>query len=449
MPLPVILPVAPDANDQARGVFISYSHKDAKAAERLFNALGPMIEADPGLRLSKERVFYDKKRLKAAEQWREELQRALESSQVFIFLVSDDSLNSEFCRKKELEFAVARGMIIFAVILKKITDAWARIPIGVDATGKQWFLGDRGVLPKDDGFQMREISQWGKPDAAWAAVTAGISATLRSAASPMPQGMSAPAAVIPGAAPLLPFLCDRSDPISRFEAKFQARAERALLLILKGIPHDAAAKFWDRLVLEYLTEDAENRGIRCQANRPWAGLPTPEYVLEDRGAADSLVLSSLLRSLSGRLPAQPSIAALEAALQNGGGLMPVYATLRPGSAEAQCAIVTALVQYLERCASGIPSRLAVCLSIEQPDLFGRRLLDDWKLGALKNTLGIEVGPLPLVEWPDVREWHLVRQIEDKFAISEGQLEEAVGTQPQRMASFRERVAPLLGLTRNR
>jgi hypothetical protein len=112
-------------------------------------------------------------------------------------------------------------------------------------------------------------------------------------------------------------------------------------------------------------------------------------------------------------------------------------------------IVTALEQYLEQCAPGIPSRLAVCLSIEQSDLFGRRLLDDWKLGALKNTLVVEVGPLPLVEWLDVREWHQVRQIEDKFGVSEDQLEQVVGTDPQRMASFRERVAPLLGLNRNK
>lgn len=85
----------PVATSSARkGVFISYSHADAQWLERLQKHLKP---------LQRDGVeVWDDTRLKAGEQWREEIRQALAAAKVAILLISADFLASDFIVTNEL-----------------------------------------------------------------------------------------------------------------------------------------------------------------------------------------------------------------------------------------------------------------------------------------------------------------------------------------------------------
>lgn len=77
-----------------KGVFISYSHADAEWLERLQKHLKP---------LQRDGVeVWDDTRLKAGEQWRDEIRDALAAAKVAILLISADFLASDFIVTNEL-----------------------------------------------------------------------------------------------------------------------------------------------------------------------------------------------------------------------------------------------------------------------------------------------------------------------------------------------------------
>lgn len=87
-------PMAPGKPSARRGVFVSYSHADAEWLERLQKHLKP---------LQREGVdVWDDTRLKAGEQWREEIREALAATKVAILLISADFLASDFIVTDEL-----------------------------------------------------------------------------------------------------------------------------------------------------------------------------------------------------------------------------------------------------------------------------------------------------------------------------------------------------------
>lgn len=409
-----------------------------------------MIISEPDLRLADP--FLDQERLKAGEKWYGELQRELDLSEIFFFLISFNSLNSDFCVKNELAVAVSRKKHIIPVLLQDAGE-WRGFPAGTDGEGNDRQLGSFGVLPKDDRFDLRPVDRFGKRSEAWSSVTRSVVAALRGQQgtrsvdrprtdSQQLTGLSAPA--------LLPYLCDRSDPITRFVEKQRLQGERALLLLLKGIPDDKACKFWERLVFEYLPNEAGSQGVPTGPIRPLVDLPSPEYVVENPADTERLVLRSLLTSLvKARLSTRdPVVADLEHALQGSAGLVPLYATLDPCSRARKERRVRALVDCIEKCAS-TPAlgHLAVCIAVERPDMLGMSLAEQWEIQGHKNTLVIELGPLPQVSSFDVRDWHLRRQIEERYGVYEEQIMNAVGDKPLRMAAFRDRVAPLLHINR--
>ena len=96
------------------GIFISYSHKDARHLERL------MIHLKPVVRNLKIDVWDDTK-IVAGQQWRDEIKEAMGRAKVAILLVSADFLASDFIIANELPpilgAAKAEGVQIFSVII--------------------------------------------------------------------------------------------------------------------------------------------------------------------------------------------------------------------------------------------------------------------------------------------------------------------------------------------
>ena len=76
-------------------IFISYSHQDEKLFKELLVHLKPW--QDQGIL----DVWTDQ-RLKASQNWHEEIQQAIDSAAVAVLLISPDFMASDYIRKHEI-----------------------------------------------------------------------------------------------------------------------------------------------------------------------------------------------------------------------------------------------------------------------------------------------------------------------------------------------------------
>src|SRR4051812_38776240 len=94
-------------------IFVSYSHNDRAAPQRLQGHLRPLERF--GLHL------WDDTRIRPGDRWLEEITQAIEDARAIILLVSADFLASDFIRRKELpellKTAEGRGAVVLPVIL--------------------------------------------------------------------------------------------------------------------------------------------------------------------------------------------------------------------------------------------------------------------------------------------------------------------------------------------
>ena len=75
-------------------VFVSYAHKDRKWADELMTFLAPWIR-------DKRVDLWDDSRIQLGDNWRTEIQKAIEEATVAVLLVTKDFLASDFITKHE------------------------------------------------------------------------------------------------------------------------------------------------------------------------------------------------------------------------------------------------------------------------------------------------------------------------------------------------------------
>ncbi len=171
-------------------VFISYSHKDeirgcsqvepgSGYPKVFYSRLKAAIAAHRDL-LTSEEIFFDDARLGTEPVWRPAIEKALDECWLLIFLVSPDSILSDFCMTKEIPRALLRGARVVTVVLRPSPD-WHGIEVSDPASGR--VLGELGEfhtggLPKAGG-NTKAVSDWGSEDDAWAKTCEGILAFLR------------------------------------------------------------------------------------------------------------------------------------------------------------------------------------------------------------------------------------------------------------------------------
>lgn len=95
-------------------IFVSYSHKDVKARERLITHITPLID-------SGHIELWDDQQIEAGEDWKHAIQEALNRAEMAILLISANFLASKHCTKLEIsqffQARTERGLRIVPIIL--------------------------------------------------------------------------------------------------------------------------------------------------------------------------------------------------------------------------------------------------------------------------------------------------------------------------------------------
>jgi hypothetical protein len=430
-----------------------------------------------GIDLSPAQVFFDQERLKTVDRWTVAIEQALQECEVFIFLVSANSLDSPFCMERELQQAVLRGVPVVPVLLTRVHGWGDQGPSGIPS----FRLGHchSGGLPKGPDANALPVSHWSHEDDAWARVCADLDtllserlATTGSPASPpkpvMPW-LAAPApvaagtaatatpAAVDGAAPqsvlpmgamgvmgmagpaaapsrtppptLLPYFCNQTAVLDRFEEDLipwnPLAQDQALLVLAKGTYEDGLEPFLDRLRRDYLLNHSKApvRDTQLTAVLGWVGsVGRDDERLVCRMAANLYQALGLPRDeafSSGMAPL--GTAAVESALRRQNSVTYLWAQLPEelGPREAG-ASVRALLTFLERgTAAGVLGRLEIVLSIATPDLVKRpQLRKDWKLKGFAKTHVVELAPLVPIDRAAAAHWHLQHRLEERFGLSQ-------------------------------
>ena len=137
--------------------FVSYAHKDAEYLQSMRAALSP-------LRRLNKLVLWDDHAIDAGAQWHETIFRELDEADIVLFLVSADSIHSDFCYTKELTAAMdaaSRGeKLVVAIRLREC--AWDALP-----------------LAKLQGIPGQWISSAANKDAVWTEVAHKLEPMLK------------------------------------------------------------------------------------------------------------------------------------------------------------------------------------------------------------------------------------------------------------------------------
>ncbi len=171
-------------------IFISYSHKDLDPyARKLVQHLTITLRGSPELGMQDEDVFLERNHVLAGDEWSDLIEQKLREASYLVFLMSADSLDSNYCLKKEVATAAANGVAIIPVWLKPVE--WKEHPVPGDP--------ERRTLEKFDAVprwpkgksKTRPLEQWTSPDAFYEAAARQIVKRMqRDLASKTPPGSS-------------------------------------------------------------------------------------------------------------------------------------------------------------------------------------------------------------------------------------------------------------------
>jgi hypothetical protein len=102
-------------------VFISYSHADKEWLDRLKRHLKPLVREG-------NLDCWDDTHIRPGDDWKQEIQNALDTAQVAVLLISADFFASDFIDKTELppllDAAQAEGVLILPVIISASQFDW-------------------------------------------------------------------------------------------------------------------------------------------------------------------------------------------------------------------------------------------------------------------------------------------------------------------------------------
>ena len=135
------------ANPSGVRLFISYAHEDESYLKDFEKHLIPLREA--GLVTE----WHDRK-IRAGQKWNEEIQSKLESAEIFIFMLSNDFMGSEYSKKVELNIARKKQKEGKATIIPMLIR-----PVDWEET----VFGDFQAIPTD----ANPVSEWKSRDAAF------------------------------------------------------------------------------------------------------------------------------------------------------------------------------------------------------------------------------------------------------------------------------------------
>jgi len=147
--------------DNAKPVelFYSYSHKDEEMRDRLQKHLSVLQ------RTGMVTGWHDR-RIGAGDEWKDQIDRHLESADVILLLISSDFLASDYCWNLEMKRALERHEAGEAVVIPVMLHP-------VDWEGAPFMKLQ--ALPRD----ARPVSQWADPDEAFAEIAKGIRSAIR------------------------------------------------------------------------------------------------------------------------------------------------------------------------------------------------------------------------------------------------------------------------------
>ena len=139
-------------------VFISYSHKDEAAKDRLLVHL-KLLERQGKIAPWNDRL------IRPGEDWNAEIKQALHDSDLIVFLLSPDAIASDYIWDKEIETAMERHENKTARIIPIVLQAceWKHTPL----------KGLQG-LPRDG----KPVNSFPNPEDAWAKIAAEIRAVV-------------------------------------------------------------------------------------------------------------------------------------------------------------------------------------------------------------------------------------------------------------------------------
>lgn len=428
---------------QRRLLFVSYSHRDAAQAREFREHLALTLDGLRAKGTADWDVFFDAGTLQPGEKWGGAIADALDEAQLFVFLLSKNSLGSPFCVEEELATAVRLGVHVVPVLLSPCD--WTDLPLPNDADGDT--IASLGVLPKDPDFNLVAVADWPHADAAWTQVVRALRPLLQ---DPPPRRPPLPTAARRGAArhvpPLLPYLCNQKPLVDLFDYELMQRRRqpgRALLVLVKGTSADEPKQFWNRLREEHLTLSSGPQRCLPESDLDW---PRVQERLRDENYVRAQVAMKLSKAFTGNQFAIDSPPQLATHLAMLDGVRPVVADFPPEPPKALKATLTALLDFLEACPEGADlSRLVVVvLVVDTPELVQGQLVRQWKLQGYTRCQVVEFVPMAQITPSDATEWHADCRIGDDWNVQVARVLQVFGSASGlRAGPFADAVRPLL------